>query len=92
VDRKTDQVDSTLDRVAMASERMVAAAAKFDSLSDQLLELAGMVEEGEGTLGALIQDPSLYDDLKRAAAEIDALVADIRANPKKYVKVNFSIF
>jgi phospholipid/cholesterol/gamma-HCH transport system substrate-binding protein len=92
VDEKSDQVDSTLDRVAQASERIATAAAKFDSLSDQLLELAGMVEEGEGTLGALIQDPSLYDDLKRAAAEIDALVADIRANPKKYVKVNFSIF
>lgn len=92
VSRNADQIDSTLDRISAASERVVTAAAKFDSLSDQLRGLASQVENGEGTLGALLQDPSLYDDLKRAAAEIDALVSDIRANPKKYVKVDFSIF
>jgi len=92
LDRKSLQVDSTLDRMAEASERLATAAAKFDSLSTQLRALASQVEAGEGTLGALVQDPSLYDDLKRAASEIDALVADIRANPKKYVRVNFSIF
>jgi phospholipid/cholesterol/gamma-HCH transport system substrate-binding protein len=91
-DRKSAQFDSTVDRISIASERMVVAAAKFDSLSDQLRALANQVDAGEGTLGALVQDPSLYDDLKRAASEIDALVADIRANPKKYVRVNFSIF
>jgi len=92
MDRKSLQFDSTLDRMSNASERLSAAAAKFDTLSDQLRALAGQVEAGEGTLGALIKDPTLYDDLKRAASEIDALVADIRANPKKYVRVNFSIF
>lgn len=92
VARNAGQVDSTLNRMSAASERVVSAAAKFDSLSDQLRSLATQVENGEGTLGALLQDPSLYDDLKRAASEIDALVTDIRANPKKYVKVDFSIF
>lgn len=92
IDRKAGQVDTTLDKMAEASERILTAAAKFDSLSGQLRNLATQVEQGEGTLGALVQDPSLYDDLKRAASEIDALVADIRANPKKYVHVGFSIF
>ncbi len=92
VDRKKGQIDSTLDRVALASERMLSAASKFDTLSDQLRSLADQIEQGEGTLGALIQDPSLYEDLQRAAADIDALVSDIRANPKKYVKVSFSLF
>jgi len=92
VDRKAPEVDSSLARMAEATERIFTAAAKFDSLSDQLRALTTQVENGEGTLGALVQDPSLYDDLKRAAAEIDALVADIRANPKKYVRVNFSLF
>jgi phospholipid/cholesterol/gamma-HCH transport system substrate-binding protein len=89
---KSSQFDSTLDRMSVASDKILSAAGKFDSLSNQLQRLAGQVEAGEGTLGALVQDPSLYDDLKRAAAEIDALVADIRANPKKYVRVNLSIF
>lgn len=92
VDGKTRQVDSTLDRMAQASERILSAAAKFDTLSGQLRTLADEVQSGQGTLGALVKDPSLYEDLKRAAADIDALVADIRANPEKYVKVSFSIF
>ena len=92
LDRKSSQFDTTLNRISEASERLSTAAAKFDTLSNQLRALASQVEAGEGTLGALVQDPSLYDDLKRAASEIDALVADIRANPKKYVRVNFSIF
>jgi len=92
VDKRSGQVDTTIERMAEASQRILDAAANFDSLSTQLRSLASQVERGEGTLGALVQDPSLYDDLKRAAAEIDALVADIRANPKKYVHVGFSIF
>ena len=92
VDAKSQQVDSTLDRMSTASERMLSAAAKFDTLSGQLRSLADEVQAGQGTLGALLKDPSLYDDLKRAASDIDALVADIRNNPDKYVKVNFSIF
>jgi phospholipid/cholesterol/gamma-HCH transport system substrate-binding protein len=92
MDKNTHRVDSTLERASQASERILVAAAKFDSLSQQLKTLAGQVERGEGTLGALMQDPSLYDDLKRTAAEIDALVADIRANPKKYVNVSFKLF
>lgn len=92
MDKNAQRVDSTLGRAAQASERILVAASKFDSLSQQLKTLAGQVERGEGTLGALMQDPSLYDDLKRTAAEIDALVADIRANPKKYVNVSFKLF
>lgn len=92
VDSRTEQVDSTLDRMASASQSMLSAAARFDTLSGQLRTLADELQSGQGTLGALMKDPSLYDDLKRAASEVDALVADIRANPQKYVKVDFSIF
>lgn len=92
VEGKTRQVDSTLDRMSVASERILSAAARFDTLSDQLSTLAEEVQSGQGTLGALVKDPSLYEDLKRTASDIDELVADIRANPNKYVKVSFSIF
>jgi phospholipid/cholesterol/gamma-HCH transport system substrate-binding protein len=78
--------------MSVASERILSAAARFDTLSGQLRTLADEVQSGQGTLGALVKDPTLYEDLKRAASDIDALVADIRANPDKYVKVSFSIF
>ena len=45
------------------------------------------MEAGEGTLGRLSKDDSLYVNLNRAAAEIGLLAADLRANPRKYVNL-----
>ena len=45
---------------------------------------------GEGTLGRLSKDDSLYVSLNRAASEIANVAADLRANPRKYV--NLEIF
>jgi phospholipid/cholesterol/gamma-HCH transport system substrate-binding protein len=48
------------------------------------------MDRGEGTLGKLARDDSLYLNMNRAAESIAALVDDIRANPRKYI--NVSIF
>jgi phospholipid/cholesterol/gamma-HCH transport system substrate-binding protein len=48
------------------------------------------LQEGHGTLGKLMVDDSFYLDLKRTVGQIDALVQDIRQNPKKYV--TFKLF
>lgn len=40
-----------------------------------------------GTLGKLINDPSLYYQLNRVAADIDSLINDVKANPKRYINI-----
>jgi phospholipid/cholesterol/gamma-HCH transport system substrate-binding protein len=45
------------------------------------------MEAGEGTLGLLSKDDSLYVSLNRATEEIILLVADLRANPRKYLNL-----
>jgi phospholipid/cholesterol/gamma-HCH transport system substrate-binding protein len=47
---------------------------------------------GEGTVGRLLQDQQLYDNLNSAATELRGLVADIRQDPQKYLRVRVSIF
>ena len=42
---------------------------------------------GEGTLGLLSRDEALYTTLVSAAANLDALLIDVKANPGRYVKV-----
>ena len=49
--------------------------------------MAGKVDRGDGTLGRLVNDPKLYDEARASVAELKALIADIKANPKKYVNV-----
>ena len=45
------------------------------------------MNRGQGTLGLLLNDPSLYQRTDSVLIELRALSADIRANPKRYVSV-----
>jgi phospholipid/cholesterol/gamma-HCH transport system substrate-binding protein len=49
--------------------------------------VAGKVDRGDGTLGKLVNDPKLYEEAKQTMAELKTLIADIKANPKKYLNV-----
>ena len=44
----------------------------------------------EGTVGKLLNDPSLFDNLNATMKHADELVIDLKSNPKRYV--HFSIF
>jgi len=46
--------------------------------------------ENTGTLGKLMNNDSLYNNLNNTAASMDALMVDLKANPKRYV--HFSVF
>lgn len=48
------------------------------------------VNSGQGTLGQLINDEKMYNNLNNAAANLDKLMIDLKANPKRYV--SFSVF
>ncbi len=46
------------------------------------------INRGEGTLGMLITDDSLYINLENATNSLDALLKDVKENPKRYVQVS----
>lgn len=48
------------------------------------------IDQGEGTLGKLTSDDSLYTNLDRTAASMDRLLSDMQKNPRRYV--HFSLF
>lgn len=48
------------------------------------------VNNGQGTLGKLMTDDQMYNHLKDASADLDKLLIDLKANPKRYV--HFSVF
>ena len=48
------------------------------------------LNSNEGTLGLLMRDKSLYNNLTATAASADSLLTDLKAHPKRYV--HFSIF
>jgi phospholipid/cholesterol/gamma-HCH transport system substrate-binding protein len=67
--------------------------AHFGDLRGTINEMKGMVSRinsPNGTLGALLNDKKLYDQLNRAALGLEILLDDVRVHPKRYV--NISVF
>ncbi|MEA1787399.1 MlaD family protein [Arenibacter sp. GZD96] len=50
--------------------------------------LLGKLEKGEGSMGKLMKDEALYNNLSSASKELDLLLQDFRLNPKRYVNVS----
>lgn len=53
-------------------------------------QITNKIEQGKGSLGLLINDKSLYENLNKSAKDLDMLFLDIQQNPKRYV--HFSVF
>lgn len=81
-------------RTDSISLRMDAAARSFNAAGESMASLVGRIERGEGTLGKLSRDESLYNNLNAAAQNINTtatrygtLAEDIQANPRKYINL-----
>jgi phospholipid/cholesterol/gamma-HCH transport system substrate-binding protein len=59
--------------------------AKVDTTIDKL-------NSGQGTLGQLMVNPQLYESLNGATGELHQLMKDMRANPKKFLRIKLAIF
>lgn len=62
-----------------------ATLGRLDTLLDK-------VNSGQGTLGQLLVNPSLYQSLDSTTREINGLMKDFRANPKKFLRIKLAIF
>jgi phospholipid/cholesterol/gamma-HCH transport system substrate-binding protein len=65
---------------------------KMNALADRFDQLMTRLNEGEGTAGQLMKDKRLYENMNKAVTDLQALVGDIRRDPRKYLNVKVSIF
>lgn len=63
-------------------------ADRLNLILDDMHELMGGILEGEGNLGRLNNDDSLYLTLEEASDNLNRLLADIRHNPKRYIRLS----
>ncbi len=72
----------------LAKVRITETLASANRAMNEFSAIAAGINRGEGTLGMLVKDDSLYIHLQKSARDLDLLLEDIRKNPKKYVKVS----
>ncbi|MDL5514473.1 MlaD family protein [Arenibacter sp. M-2] len=60
----------------------------LESTMGKINAMMEKIEGGEGSLGKLVNDKALYNNLADASRELDLLLQDFRLNPKRYVNVS----
>ena len=80
-------------REAAADLRSVMAAARENQVGlirviQQADSLMTKIQQGNGTLGMLATDSTLYRETTATVVQFRELLTDIQANPKKYLKIS----
>lgn len=91
----TENIKATISNARTASEKLAALELQptIDSLNATIStfrSVATRIKNGDGTLGALINDKTIYNRLNNAILAAEILMDDLRTHPKRYV--NLSIF
>jgi phospholipid/cholesterol/gamma-HCH transport system substrate-binding protein len=93
--KNTEDITATIGNAKKASEKLAAleiqpAIDSLNAMISNLKSVAVKLNSNEGTLGALMNDRTLYKKITDAILSAEILMDDMRAHPKRYV--NFSIF
>lgn len=89
---KINTIMNNLDKVSddLAKSNFTQTIAEANQAVLDLQVILNKVNSGNGTLSQLINDDKMYINLNNAAENLDKLMIDLKANPKRYV--SFSVF
>lgn len=93
--RNNDSITATISSAKRAADKLasIEVQSTIDTLNSAIQDLKfaiGKVNSTEGTLGALLNDKKLYNQLSSVLLSAEILVDDLRQHPKRYV--NISVF
>lgn len=96
---KVDHTFSHLDATATNLSKLTDSLAQLDTgklardiqdVVDKMQIMINDMEQGNGTLGKLMRDETIYENLEGASRQLEQLLQDLKLNPKRYV--HFSLF
>lgn len=102
LDENESKFGTTMNNLEHASANFVGISDSLAALEIQpmfielkqnlqnLNSVTSKLEKGEGSLGKLLDDDGLYNNLEASAKQMEELLQDMKLNPKRYV--HFSIF
>jgi len=95
LDRTIANLDTTTANFATMSDELakVQIASVVKELEQSIAKFNGVLDDvssGKGSLGKLMTDDKLYNNLERTTRQAEMLLQDMKLNPKRYV--HFSVF
>jgi phospholipid/cholesterol/gamma-HCH transport system substrate-binding protein len=74
----------------LANSNLGTTVKNLETTVNNLNSILANVESGEGTLGKLLKDEAMYNNLTSATKELDELLREMKLHPKRFV--HFSLF
>lgn len=75
---------------SLAKAELTNTIAQARAALAQTTAVMEKINKGEGSIGLMVNDKALYDNLSKSSDDLDKLLIDMKANPKRYV--HFSLF
>lgn len=75
---------------SLANSNLGATLKNLEITVNSLNSILANVKSGEGTLGKLLKDEEMYNNLTSASKELDELLREMKLHPKRFV--HFSLF
>lgn len=75
----------TIAEIERTAQSLNAAAQNMGTSLDDFASIMAKIDRGEGTLGRMVNDPSVYVELNEVLREVRALATDIRQRPQRYI-------
>jgi phospholipid/cholesterol/gamma-HCH transport system substrate-binding protein len=87
---KLDHIFSNISEFSdsLASIELKSSINKIDKAINNLEQITAKIEAGEGTMGKLINDPLLYQNINSTTENLNRLLIDLRHNPKRYIHMS----
>ena len=76
---KSEELSTTITELKKSSESFAISTEKFNKILNK-------IDNGEGTMGKLVSDSALYENMNNLVNEMRTFVDDIKENPAKYMK------
>jgi len=95
LNKNGQRIDNIISNVSSMTDSLAKAQIKeaVDNANKSLKELNTLlagINKGQGTLGKLAKNDSLYVNLNKSSEDLGKLLKDLRINPKRYI--HFSVF
>ncbi len=87
IEGTVNKLSSTMDGASGAISNLETTLSSADDMVNSLNAVLGKVNNQEGTLGLLVNDKELYNNLDRALKNMDFLMQDLRLHPERYRRI-----
>jgi phospholipid/cholesterol/gamma-HCH transport system substrate-binding protein len=78
---------STLAEIRGSAQAATSTLLTMDQSLHSFASVMAKIDRGEGSLGRMVNDTTLYGEMSATLREVRELTADVKENPRKYVTV-----